>query len=234
MDFRSLIQAFKRIRNILGPETPGEPLPRLYREDAEKALGSDFLQARSAIEGFMTERHYREAMETIASIAPSLDRFFVEVLVNCPEEDLKRNRLALLASIRQEFTRLADFSEIVVEKAEKGREGRENGEGREAMKRVFSFGNGVAEGAGLGKETLGGKGAGLAEMTALGVPVPPGFTIETSVCADFSRGASLDGIRAEVESALARLEHDADKRFGDPQNPLLVRSARARAAPCPG
>src|SRR5262249_19709667 len=83
------------------------------------------------------------------------------------------------------------------------------------MKRVFSFGNGVAEGAGLGKETLGGKGAGLAEMTALGIPVPPGFTIETSVCADVSRGASLDGIRAEVESALVRLEHDADRRFGD-------------------
>jgi glycyl-tRNA synthetase beta chain len=116
MDFRSLILAFKRIRNILGPETPGEPTPELYREDAEKALALDFLQARSAIEGFMAERHYREAMETIASIAPSLDRFFVEVLVNCPEEDLKRNRLALLASIRQEFTRLADFSEIVVEK----------------------------------------------------------------------------------------------------------------------
>jgi glycyl-tRNA synthetase beta chain len=55
-------------------------------------------------------------METIASIAPSLDRFFVDVLVNCPEEDLRRNRLALLASIQQEFTRLADFSEIVVEK----------------------------------------------------------------------------------------------------------------------
>ena len=121
MDFRSLILAFKRIRNILGSETPGEPKPELYREDAEKALAGDFLQARSAIEGFMAERHYREAMETIASIAPSLDRFFVEVLVNCPEEDLKRNRLALLSSIRQEFTRLADFSEIVVEKAEKER-----------------------------------------------------------------------------------------------------------------
>jgi len=102
------------------------------------------------------------------------------------------------------------------------------------MKRVFSFGNGVAEGAGLGKETLGGKGAGLAEMTALGVPVPPGFTIETSVCADFSRGASLDGIRAEVESALARLEHDADKRFGDPQNPLLVSVRSGARSSMPG
>ena len=102
------------------------------------------------------------------------------------------------------------------------------------MKRVFSFGNGVAEGAGLGKETLGGKGAGLAEMTALGVPVPPGFTIETSVCADISRGASLDGIRAEVESALHKLEHDADKRFGDPRNPLLVSVRSGARSSMPG
>ena len=102
------------------------------------------------------------------------------------------------------------------------------------MKRVFSFGNGAAEGAGLGKETLGGKGAGLAEMTALGIPVPPGFTIETSVCADFSRGASLDGIRSEVESALMRLEHDTDKRFGDPENPLLVSVRSGARSSMPG
>jgi glycyl-tRNA synthetase beta chain len=116
MDFRSLIMAFKRIRNIVGTESPGAPSPALYREDAERALAADFLQAKSAIAGFVQERHYREAMETIASIAPSLDRFFVDVLVNCPEEDLRRNRLALLASIQKEFTSLADFSEIVVEK----------------------------------------------------------------------------------------------------------------------
>jgi glycyl-tRNA synthetase beta chain len=61
-------------------------------------------------------RRYREAMEMIASLAPSLDRFFVEVLVNCPEEDLRNNRLALLGAIQKEFSRLADFSEIVVEK----------------------------------------------------------------------------------------------------------------------
>ena len=102
------------------------------------------------------------------------------------------------------------------------------------MKRVFSFGHGSAEGAGLGKETLGGKGAGLAEMTALGIPVPPGFTIETSVCADYSRGASLDGIRAEVESALRRLEHDTDRRFGDPENPLLVSVRSGARSSMPG
>jgi glycyl-tRNA synthetase beta chain len=116
MDFRALILASRRIRNIVGDARPGAPSAELYREEAERALAADFLQAKQAIDVFAADRHYREAMETIASIAPSLDRFFVEVLVNCPEEDLRRNRLALLASIQQEFTRLADFSEIVVEK----------------------------------------------------------------------------------------------------------------------
>src|SRR5207249_1220296 len=81
-------------------------------------------RALSELETFFAERlrnllerrGYREALAMIASIAPSLDRFFVEVLVNCPEEDLRRNRLALLASIQKEFSRVADFSEIVVEK----------------------------------------------------------------------------------------------------------------------
>jgi glycyl-tRNA synthetase beta chain len=116
MDFRTLILAFKRIRNIVGSDSSGAPDPKLYREDAERVLAADFLQAKQAIAAFVGERLYREAMETIASIAPSLDRYFVDVLVNCPEEDLRRNRLALLASIQKEFTSLADFSEIVVEK----------------------------------------------------------------------------------------------------------------------
>jgi glycyl-tRNA synthetase beta chain len=116
MDFRSLILASKRIRNIVGDERPGAPSSDLYREDAERQLATDFLQARPVIEQLGRTHRYREALEMIASIAPSLDRFFVEVLVNCPEEDLRRNRLALLASIQEEFSRLADFSEIVVEK----------------------------------------------------------------------------------------------------------------------
>jgi glycyl-tRNA synthetase beta chain len=123
LDFRSLVLAFKRIRNIVGAEedvvagaAPAGPDPALYREDAERQLAQDFLQARQKLEELSGVHRYREAMETIASIAPSLDRFFVDVLVNAPEEDLKRNRLALLSSIQREFSRLADFSEIVVEK----------------------------------------------------------------------------------------------------------------------
>lgn len=116
IDFRSLILAFKRIRNILGTESTEPPSSELYREDAERQLAGDFLQARRAVEELAGSHRYPEALEMIASIAPALDRFFVEVLVNCPDEELRRNRLALLASIQKEFSRLADFSEIVVEK----------------------------------------------------------------------------------------------------------------------
>jgi glycyl-tRNA synthetase beta chain len=116
LDFRSLVLAFKRIRNILEGETLPEPSPDLYREPAERALASDFLQAKALLGELVDGRRYSEALETIASIAPSLDRFFVEVLVNAPEEDLRRNRHALLSAIRREFTKIADFSEIVVEK----------------------------------------------------------------------------------------------------------------------
>src|SRR5262245_58684074 len=102
------------------------------------------------------------------------------------------------------------------------------------MKRVFFFGNGAAEGAGLGKEKLGGKGAGLAEMTALGIPVPPGFTIETGVCAEYTKKGSADGLSEEVDQALQRLEKAAGRRFGDPENPLLVSVRSGARSSMPG
>jgi len=102
------------------------------------------------------------------------------------------------------------------------------------MKHVYFFGNGEAEGAGLGKEALGGKGSGLAEMTALGIPVPPGFTIDTAVCADYTRGISLDGVRSEVDAALGRVEKTAGRRFGDPANPLLVSVRSGARSSMPG
>ncbi len=91
-------------------------------------------------------------------------------------------------------------------------------------KRVYSFGAGKAEGHGLMKDVLGGKGAGLAEMTKLGVPVPPGFTIAAEVCNLYyrNRGKIPPDVNREVAAHLARLERTAGKRFGDPKNPLLV------------
>ncbi|HEU5361102.1 MAG TPA: pyruvate, phosphate dikinase, partial [Candidatus Deferrimicrobiaceae bacterium] len=93
-----------------------------------------------------------------------------------------------------------------------------------AAKRVYFFGGGKAEGHGRMKEILGGKGAGLAEMTNLGIPVPPGFTISTEVCNLYykNRGKIPADVNREVAGYLARLERVAGKKFGDPKNPLLV------------
>ncbi|MDH3382675.1 MAG: pyruvate, phosphate dikinase, partial [Deltaproteobacteria bacterium] len=91
-------------------------------------------------------------------------------------------------------------------------------------KRVFFFGGGKAEGHGAMKDILGGKGAGLAEMTKLGIPVPPGFTISTEVCALYykNRGKIPADVNREIASQLGRLERAAGKKFGEPKNPLLV------------
>ena len=95
---------------------------------------------------------------------------------------------------------------------------------------VFFFGDGKAEGTREMKRELGGKGANLAEMTNLGAPVPPGFTIACSECISYLRdGKYSDKLRAEVEGNLARLEKSTGKKLGDPKNPLLV-SVRSGAA----
>jgi pyruvate, orthophosphate dikinase len=88
---------------------------------------------------------------------------------------------------------------------------------------VYFFGNGSAEGTRDMTSVLGGKGANLAEMTNLGVPVPPGFTIACAECIEYlSSGKYPDRLRAEVEGNVARLEEATGKRLGDPRNPLLV------------
>jgi pyruvate, orthophosphate dikinase len=88
---------------------------------------------------------------------------------------------------------------------------------------VFFFGNGTAEGTRDMNSVLGGKGANLAEMTNLGVPVPSGFTIACGECIEYlSSGKYSDRLRAEVEGNIARLEKETGKKLGDPRNPLLV------------
>ena len=86
------------------------------------------------------------------------------------------------------------------------------------------------------KDLLGGKGANLAEMASLGLPVPPGFTITTEVCtAYYANGRKLpDGLKAEVEAALAEVGKAVGATFGDVANRRCSsRCARARAPPCP-
>jgi pyruvate,orthophosphate dikinase len=86
------------------------------------------------------------------------------------------------------------------------------------------------------RELLGGKGANLAEMTLLGIPVPPGFTISTEACLEFrERGSRLSRqLKADVQTALARVEGIMDRRFGDPQRPLLVSVRSGARASMPG
>src|SRR5262250_2137788 len=93
-----------------------------------------------------------------------------------------------------------------------------------ATKYVYFFGAGKADGKGTMKDLLGGKGAGLAEMTNAGVPVPPGFTIATDVCRWYygHGGALPSGFEAEQAAALERLEKLMGRRLGDPSDPLLV------------
>src|SRR5882724_11165359 len=91
-------------------------------------------------------------------------------------------------------------------------------------KSIFFFGNGKAEGNAQMRELLGGKGAGLHEMTRIGVPVPPGFTISIEVCSYFyaHRRTFPKDLETHVRAALARIEKILGRRFGDDENPLLV------------
>ena len=92
------------------------------------------------------------------------------------------------------------------------------------QKSIYFFGGGKAEGSARMRDLLGGKGAGLHEMTRIGVPVPPGFTITTEVCAHYyaHRRQYPKGLASEVIGALTRVEKILDRRFGDSEKPLLV------------
>lgn len=103
------------------------------------------------------------------------------------------------------------------------------------MKLVYSFGEGKAEGDPKRKDLLGGKGAGLAEMTSLGLPVPPGFTISTEACLAYTRDGKMpDGLAKDVDAALGRLEAALGMKFGDPKAPLLVSVRSGARASMPG
>src|SRR3954465_683527 len=88
---------------------------------------------------------------------------------------------------------------------------------------VYFFGSGRADGSAAMRDILGGKGAGLAEMANLGLPVPPGFTISAKLCITYlEQGTFPAALRTEVDRHLKHLEQITKKGFGDAQNPLLV------------
>src|SRR5690349_23946885 len=103
------------------------------------------------------------------------------------------------------------------------------------MKYVYFFGAGKADGTGDMREVLGGKGAGLAEMTKIGLPVPAGFTISTEACDYYYKHDKNfpSELKKQVTDNVAKLERATKKKLGDPKNPLLVsvRSGSARSMP---
>ena len=106
----------------------------------------------------------------------------------------------------------------------------------EMKKRVYCFGGKTAEGDGSMRELLGGKGANLAEMSKLGMPVPAGFTITTECCAEYYElgGGYTDELKAEVKAALEATEKQMGKKFGDPNDPLLVSCRSGARSSMPG
>lgn len=104
-------------------------------------------------------------------------------------------------------------------------------------KRVYTFGNGKAEGRADMRNLLGGKGANLAEMNLIGVPVPPGFTITTDVCSEYYEKGKDEVValmRDEVEQSVKHIEKLMNSRFGDVENPLLVSVRSGARASMPG
>ena len=104
-------------------------------------------------------------------------------------------------------------------------------------KRVYTFGNGKAEGRADMKNLLGGKGANLAEMNLIGVPVPPGFTIVTDVCNEYfekGRDEVVGLLRNEVDNSIKHVENLIGLKFGDPTNPLLLSVRSGARASMPG
>ena len=106
-----------------------------------------------------------------------------------------------------------------------------------SQKRVYTFGNGQAEGNATMREVLGGKGANLAEMNHIGVPVPPGFTITTDTCNEYyevGQDKIVELLTDEVNAAVAHTEELMNCKFGDPKNPLLVSVRSGARASMPG
>lgn len=105
-----------------------------------------------------------------------------------------------------------------------------------SKKYVYYFGDGLAEGTSNMKELLGGKGAGLAEMTNLGISVPPGFTISTEACVEYYKNGKQypSGMWNAALKSLKRVERSMGMGFGDPERPLLVSVRSGARASMPG
>ena len=134
------------------------------------------------------------------------------------------------------LTRKAPKSRLAAPKASPKMNGKAAPKAGKAVKRVYFFGNGKAEGNANMKDLLGGKGANLADMTVVPLPVPPGFTITTETCGDYNDAGQVlpPGLMDEVRANVAKIEKATGKKFGDPKNPLLVAARSGAKMSMPG
>jgi glycyl-tRNA synthetase beta chain len=120
-DFESISIAFKRMKNILrqaseaGREVGGAVNPSILKEDAEKQLAAQVPQKAERVRALKAERKYEEALLEVAKLRPAVDLFFDKVMVMVEDPAVRANRLALLQTLVNEFSTIADFSEIVTE-----------------------------------------------------------------------------------------------------------------------
>jgi pyruvate,orthophosphate dikinase len=147
-----------------------------------------------------------------------------------------KKKAAKKKSSKKRTSNASSTSSTATRKSTASASARRRSKSSATQRRVFFFGAGNADGRAGMKEILGGKGANLAEMTSIGIPVPPGFTISTDVCAEFNqRGQSLPlEVKADVLTALANVEKLMGLRFGDAEKPLLVSIRSGARASMPG
>jgi len=116
-DLLAISTAFKRIKNILRQaevKQDGDSIASEYLiEPAEQRLYADAARVAPEVEALRARQEYGEALERVATLRPAIDSFFDQVMVMAPEAHLRKNRLALIASVLNDFSRIADFSEIV-------------------------------------------------------------------------------------------------------------------------
>jgi pyruvate,orthophosphate dikinase len=229
-DFLSLSAAAKRIRNILGQardrgdEVPGSLEEAGLEEDAERELLRSARRAGESAGEAAGRNDYREALLSIARIRP---------VVETPHAA----RGGWRCSRRSEGCCTA--SSISRRSSSRGRKRRRPAPprvSRMSEKRAYFFGAGKADGHAGMRDLLGGKGANLAEMTRIGIPVPAGFTITTEVCTYVQGhgGAYPAGLEEEVDAAMRQVEEAMEARFGDPERPLLVSVRSGSRASMPG
>ena len=195
-DGRDLLAASRRAANILRIEDKRDgphagPLdPALLQQGEEQALAIALDAAEPAVATNIAAERYADAMAALAALRPPLDAFFDKVTVNAPDPALRLNRLRLLARV----TNAMGAGCRLLSDRRPGN----------MTKWVYSFGAGHNEGRADMRNLLGGKGANLAEMASIGLPVPPGFTITTELCtAYYDNGRKYpDDLDTQVRASL--------------------------------